>query len=208
MFSKHDGAETTRNLLKTKFKRENIKLTVIFLHGEAFSSEIWHNLGTLDILAKRGFRVFAIDLPAHGKSNSIKKPKTLKERGEFLERLLEKLHALPGVLVVPSMSGTFALPYIMKHKDTLKTRLRGFVPVAPVATDKYSVKSFGDLNVETLITYGELDTDLGHVSLERLKQIPGSTMNMIKDAPHACYVKKPEVFHQTLLEFLHRILET
>ena len=186
---------------------QDYKHTILFLHGQAFTSEIWHKIGTLDTLSKQGYRVIAVDLPGHGKSNRIRKPDSMEERGKFLERLLNRLHAAPVVLVVPSMSGSFALPYMMKHVATLQSRLSGFVPVAPVATDQYSVKSFGDLNVRTLITYGELDTKLGHVSLERLKHIPGSVMNMIKDAPHACYVKKPEVFHKTLQRFLKRTLE-
>lgn len=36
---------------------------VVFLHGKAFNSHIWEQLGTLQLLSKRGYRAVAIDLP-------------------------------------------------------------------------------------------------------------------------------------------------
>lgn len=36
---------------------------VVFLHGKAFNSHTWEQLGTLQLLSKRGYRAVAIDLP-------------------------------------------------------------------------------------------------------------------------------------------------
>lgn len=36
---------------------------VLFLHGQAFTSETWEALGTLALLAAEGYRAIAIDLP-------------------------------------------------------------------------------------------------------------------------------------------------
>lgn len=36
---------------------------VVFLHGKAFNSHTWEQLGTLQLLSKGGYRAVAIDLP-------------------------------------------------------------------------------------------------------------------------------------------------
>lgn len=43
---------------------------VVFLHGKAFNSHTWEQLGTLQLLSKRGYRAVAVDLP--GKNPHIR----------------------------------------------------------------------------------------------------------------------------------------
>ena len=38
---------------------------VVLLHGAAFKSETWLNLGTINILAAMGHHVIALDLPGN-----------------------------------------------------------------------------------------------------------------------------------------------
>ena len=45
------------------------KLEVLLLHGQAFTSENWLQLGTLSYLAAMGHRAVAIDIP--GKSTEL-----------------------------------------------------------------------------------------------------------------------------------------
>ena len=40
-----------------------VKETVLLLHGAAFSSSTWSDLGTLQLLAAMGHRALAIDIP-------------------------------------------------------------------------------------------------------------------------------------------------
>lgn len=38
-------------------------VSVLLLHGMAFTSETWQNLGTIGTLAQMGYRVVAVDIP-------------------------------------------------------------------------------------------------------------------------------------------------
>ncbi|XP_076337424.1 uncharacterized protein LOC143239795 isoform X2 [Tachypleus tridentatus] len=51
-------------------------------------------------------------------------------RGEFINDVVKALNLIRHVAVSPSMSGDFALPYLVKHS----TDMGGYVAVAPGAT--------------------------------------------------------------------------
>ena len=46
------------------------KIDVLLLHGKKFTSKTWLDLSTLKVLAERGHRAIAVDLPGFGKSES------------------------------------------------------------------------------------------------------------------------------------------
>jgi abhydrolase domain-containing protein 14 len=61
------------------------------------------------------------------------------EKVEFMEQLMIHAHLKRPVIVSPSMSGSFSIPYIMSDQpSTCTERIAGFIPVAPVGTEKYS----------------------------------------------------------------------
>ena len=51
----------------------------------------------------------------------------------------------------------------------------GFVPVAPVSTNKFSREEYESVGVPTLIVVGEKDTGLGRTSTKHLSQIPSAS---------------------------------
>lgn len=174
---------------------------VVFLHGKAFSSHTWEQLGTLQLLSKRGYRAVAIDLPGFGNSAPSKETSTEAGRAELLEQVLRDLGVQSAVLVSPSLSGSYALPFLMRSQH----RLRGFVPIAPISTRNYTREQFWAVKTPTLILYGELDHTLAPESLRQLHHLPNHSVVKLHNAGHACYLHKPEAFHLALLAFLDHL---
>lgn len=112
--------------------KSSTQTNVLLLHGQAFTSATWEDLGTVQTLAAMGLSVAAVDLPGYGKTP----PKTELNRALFLEELMTQLSFKPNdtVIVSPSMSGSFSIAFL---KDN-PTSLKGFVPVAAVGTDLLS----------------------------------------------------------------------
>ena len=170
---------------------------VLLLHGQAFSSKTWVDLGTLSYLAKAGFNVVAVDLPGFGKSEKIAdnvKPE------DFLGHLVAALHLEKPVIVSPSMSGWFSIPYLMQHPE----QIRGFVPVAPVIDAKWKKEDFAKLQTPTLSIYGELDTGAASKNA-LLSSIKNAKIKMVARGKHPCYLDDPDGFHKMVKEFVSEL---
>ena len=169
---------------------------VLLLHGAAFSSQTWEELGTIERLAGAGYRVVAIDLPGFGESKSAKASRT-----GFLAGLVPALGIGRPVIVSPSMSGGFSFPLILAHPELVS----GFVPVAPAATVRYA-KRIQRSPVPALIVWGERDQVFPPAQAELLA---GSFENaktlILPGARHPAYLDEPEKFHAALLAFLGEV---
>ncbi|TFK00840.1 Transcription factor E2F6 [Platysternon megacephalum] len=174
------------------------RLEVVFLHGQAFTSKTWEDLGTLTLLSEEGYRSIAIDLPGYGNSLPSDAVSTEQGRVAFLQHVLKELGIQRPVLISPSMSGRYSIPFVLVHGAQLK----GFVPIAPVGTQDYTAQQYQQVQTPTLIIYGERDTGLGAQSLQSLQQLPKHKAVALPDAGHACYLEKPREFHEALLAFL------
>lgn len=82
-------------------------------------------------------------LPGFGNSAPSKEAITEAGRAELLERVLRDLEVRNAVLVSPSLSGLYALPFLMQHHH----QLHGFVPIAPAATQNYTQEQFWAVKV-------------------------------------------------------------
>ncbi|XP_050411064.1 putative protein-lysine deacylase ABHD14B [Patella vulgata] len=174
---------------------------ILLLHGQAFSSQNWMDIGTLDMLKKTGYRAVAVDLPGYGKSSKTE----IKEKGEFIKDLIKTLEMNAPVIISPSMSGSFALPYIFNGEaSSVLKRARAYIPVAPVGTSEFKEK-YPQSQIPTLIVRGENDLSLGTLSENNLKTIPRSEVHVIQDAGHACYINKPDEFHNLISIFLKSV---
>ncbi|KFU88245.1 Abhydrolase domain-containing protein 14A, partial [Chaetura pelagica] len=140
-------------------------------------------------------------MPGYGDSPPAEMVATAQGRVALLDHVLQELGMQRPVLISPSMSGRFALPFLLTRKD----QLAGFVPVAPVGTKDYTAEQYRQVQTPTLILYGERDTRLGLQALQSLRHLPRHHVAMVPDAGHACYLDKPQDFHRALLGFLYQL---
>jgi len=170
---------------------------VLLLHGAAFSSATWEELGTLDVLAERGYRAVAIDLPG-GFRNS----KSTGRAGEdFLATLMGKLGIEKPVVVSPSASGRWALALAAHHPELVG----GLVPIAPAGIDAFA-DELPSANVPTMVLWGTKDRIFPVSEADRLVALlPRADKVLFEGAGHPCYLDQPQRFHEVLLAFLQRI---
>lgn len=176
---------------------ERAPLGVLLLHGGRFDSGTWRKLGTLGRIAERGWRVVAVDLPGFGASErDALAPEALLT--SLLPFLSHEVGLERPVVVAPSMSGRYALPFVAREP----TSVAGLVAIAPVGIPE-NAPALAGLALPTLVVWGAED-DLVPLSLaDRLHElIPGSDVEILRGAGHACYLDQPEAFHAALLAFL------
>lgn len=170
--------------------------TVLFLHGASFSSADWQTLGTLDLLAAAGWRAIAVDLPGFGKST-----KTTMPPSELLPALYVAFQIDKPVIVAPSMSGGYALPFLARAPG----KLRGFVALAPVGIPE-NAERLQDNPVPSLLFWGQKDrivpVAMGQALLNALAE---ATFICIEDGGHAAYMDNPTKFHVELVRFLDEV---
>ena len=167
---------------------------ILLLHGARFSAQTWRELGTLDLLAREGFRALAVDLPGFGASPASNVP-----RDELLRRLIEALDLDRPVVVAPSMSGEFALPLAAHHPELLA----GLVAIAPAGIDRFAGE-LGGSALPALIVWGSADEVVPLAEADRLAAaLPNARKLVMEGAGHACYRDAPERFHAELVAFAH-----
>lgn len=78
-----------------------------------------------------------------GNSPDSESVKSDQSRVDLLKRFLEALGVRAPVLLSPSMSGHYALPFLQRHS----AQLHGFVPIAPVGTRGITPQQYRDIQV-------------------------------------------------------------
>lgn len=85
--------------------------------------------------------------------NSKSQKVDVGDRGLFLEKLITALDLRTPVIVSPSMSGSYSLPFLFVDPANVSKRSAGFIPIAPVQTESYSQEKYKSLNVSILILF-------------------------------------------------------
>ncbi|XP_032987409.1 putative protein-lysine deacylase ABHD14B isoform X1 [Rhinolophus ferrumequinum] len=137
--------------------------------------------------------------PGLGRSKEAAAPAPVGELvpSSFLAAVVDALELGAPVVISPSLSGMYSLPFLTAPGS----QLRGYVPVAPICTDKINAADYASVKTSALIVYGDQDP-MGQTSFEHLKQLPNHRVLVMEGAGHPCYLDKPEEWHTRLLDFL------
>lgn len=92
---------------------------IVLLHGFLESLEIWFGNGFANTLAKK-FRVIVIDLPGHGKSESIGYVQKMERMADIVKDVMDELRLRRYVMVGHSMGGYVALAFAEKYSENLR----------------------------------------------------------------------------------------
>jgi pimeloyl-ACP methyl ester carboxylesterase len=169
---------------------------VLLLHGQSFRAATWEETGTLAALAAAGRRAVALDLPGYGDS-----PANDVDAAALIGATLAALALERPVLVSPSMSGRFALPFAIAHPD----RLAGYVPIAPAGVSLFAAE-LERATAPALVVWGERDHVRPVAEAEELATLlPDAELAVLAGCDHACYLDDPDAFHARLLAFLDRV---
>ncbi len=170
--------------------------TFVLLHGARFSAETWRELGTLEVLARRGFCVVAVDLPGYGES-----PAAELADEEILPALFDALGIEKPIVVSPSMSGRAALPIVAGRPELLS----GFVAVAPVGIRDH-VAGLEGSTLPTLAVWGSEDRVVPlEVGEDLVARLADAELVVLEGAQHPSYLDDPDRFHEALLAFAERV---
>lgn len=175
------------------------QVPLLLLHGASFTSKTWEELGTLQLAEAIGSRAVALDLPGFGLTTD----RLMSSPAEFLEGFIRDVNLDSPIIVSPSMSGSYSLPYLMQDPHKARHKVRGFVPVAPGSTASFSAAAYANVTVPTLIVVGTNDKRIGPSSTANLRHLANSRLYPFEGAGHACYMNMPELWHKVLYNFIN-----
>lgn len=186
--------------------------TIVLFHGNALSLDSWKKTRTLDELSSKGYRVFAIDLPAGKGSMSDKlSPRVLKNEPDRILIVLDKLfEALdvgdsPFAIVGPSMGGGFALAYALSRPNRVGAMILVSPSVCRIPEDEK--RNLSGLDIPVLLVWGDRDRVFPLAEYgEPLKEtLPRAKLLVVKQAGHGANLDKPDEFNGILLDFLSEV---
>jgi pimeloyl-ACP methyl ester carboxylesterase len=91
--------------------------TIVLLHGFTESSRIWNGFAAK---FSKKYRVIAIDLPGHGKSDCFAGIHTMELMADLVYKVLKKLRVGKCLMAGHSMGGYVTLEFASKHPGMLK----------------------------------------------------------------------------------------
>ncbi len=99
--------------------------------------KFWHPAGVNSVRLSTGL----------GQSKSAEAPAAVGELAPagFLKEVCEQLSLSPVVVISPSLSGMYSLPFLHQHQALI----RAYIPVAPICTDKFTAEQYQSVKVQS-----------------------------------------------------------
>jgi len=185
--------------LRIRYLNHGNGVPVILLHGYSFNADTWNEISLISILSEK-FNVYALDMPYGPKSKSDKlMVEDRDEYAEFLKEFLSILKIEKSILLGASISGEVVLRYLSKNYDAKAGIVIGSVGVRTLS------ERLNRINVPLLIIWGENDKIASLNDAHLLASIiKGSTLHIMINAEHACYLDNPEEFKNVVMNFLRK----
>lgn len=180
-----------------RYFEEGTGKPVVILHGASFNAEIWVKTGTMDAIAKSGWRPISVDMPGFGKT----------ERNEydtvssFLNRFFEKLGIERAVIAGASLGGREALAFSIKYPQ----RVIGLVLVGAVSVWMYEDMLKNIKQVPALLIWGSEDNISPKENYQIIMKHLTNSRLVIIGKIHPCYLEEPLEFNNELSDFLKSI---
>lgn len=85
-----------------------------------------------------------------GRSGSAEAPAAVGQLAPagFLREVCERLSLSPVVVISPSLSGMYSLPFVLQHPALV----RAYVPVAPICTENFTAEQYRGVKVQSACT--------------------------------------------------------
>jgi pimeloyl-ACP methyl ester carboxylesterase len=162
---------------------------VILLHGQNTTAKTWEDVGTMKALAKAGHSSIALNLPG---------PNTDLHPEAWLLECMNKLGIQAPIMVTPSLSTEYIIPYMIKYPK----RLSAWVSVANMYLDKY-YNIYPDIKFPVLAIWGELDkyAPVEH-AYKLVENVENGQYKIIPGATHSPFQTNPVEFNKILIEFI------
>uniref|UniRef100_A0A8B9HM50 Peptidase M20 dimerisation domain-containing protein n=1 Tax=Astyanax mexicanus TaxID=7994 RepID=A0A8B9HM50_ASTMX len=132
-----------------------IRLQVVLLHGQAFTSKTWEELGTLSLLAANGYQALALDLPGRRTSVMI---------SEELGLPMKNIEVCPGrVVTIITWTGT--------NPAVKSVLLNSHTDVVPVYQEHWKYDAFAAVKDAEGNIYGRGTQDMKSVTIQYIEAI-------------------------------------
>ncbi len=171
---------------------------MVLLHGAKFRAQTWKDIGVLEALAREGISAIALDMPGFGAS-----PYCTREPVDVLYKFLKDQGIVSPIILGPSMGGRTTLNFYFSHPSVPG----GLVLVGTVGVEE-NAERLSSIDVPCLIVWGDSDeiAPLSHAHLLH-ERIPTSTLFVMTDAPHPCYLKDPVAFTREVVRFAREVFD-
>lgn len=85
-----------------------------------------------------------------GQSKSAEAPAAVGQLapGGFLKEVCDGLGLSRVVVISPSLSGMYSLPFLFQHQELIQA----YIPVAPICTEKFTAEQYQSIKVQSVCT--------------------------------------------------------